>query len=994
MSDAFGWAHFGDVGGRHALIDATGIDGETLSAIRWHTDLPPDAPTTWASFYAGYAIRGYYVIQFTKPDAGASRPGMVKTTLAAVRIDWLSEVKLPDLRSHAMSTNNAATSPISCDRIEGLGAVLDMLAESRPVYWLGTSTYDALLDQLWDVLNAADRTNLVFGLLFTPSSVPYPSSDTTFGVYLVPERFRARFDSTCTIDADNPPRAEETSQAVLDGDSGIAAELGLASPSLREWRHLARLRRYLDKASHSHPDRIRACAHLLKRLAPDPQSGRTVKAQVAALLVESSANASFPHIRGLRTLNLADLGVDIDALLESWAAAVVGDPNRINDLQAALDEVAAKPFDHLCGSINTALDKQVKARGQALVDYFETAMTSSRRAVFNALAHRVHPERIDAVLAAVDGIENREWVHEIAQQTRLPMTHSRSCPTGEPIKAFQAHLAIPGHSSESRAQLASRCEPRGVVDSAVALDARVLVDLAAEAVRQDTDVLLPARPGSRCWLAIWARVVEDGADPWTWLKPWDAMEPVFNAFLEGDDNVKSLVAALGASTDINLASYPRRSEVWSAVAEPARSRLLHRTAIAVVLDGSAIASLEPALRDAVVSREVMTAVAEIDVSKAVDAIDALARYADFRSAEAILAVADLDADAERFGRLVAREGWKNAARYIVAHASLRSDLAAAEATCRQIVSPWELLTIKFSSVGGGDITRLPEQPAAQNHMTSDMTPDRLDTLIVTALQLERRAVREHLTGIRTHHPGSAVVDIGRFAIDSSTMSVGVIECGPGNIDAAVLTTDTVRILRPRVVLMVGVAGGVKDVQIGDVVASSKIYWSEPGKSEGGLVKSRPDTGPVSAALVQGARAVAAEDSWQSRRRGDVADAPMPKVLVAPIVVGERVIASSRSADADRIRARFDDAVAVAMEDVGVTKSADAAGAAGLAIRGISDLLDDKTAADASGSQQTAAANAAAFAFELLTKLIHASTVGEHSQPLHHRHGTVPPESSK
>ncbi|MDE0268651.1 MAG: effector-associated domain EAD1-containing protein [Acidimicrobiaceae bacterium] len=256
-----------------------------------------------------------------------------------------------------------------------------------------------------------------------------------------------------------------------------------------------------------------------------------------------------------------------------------------------------------------------------------------------------------------------------------------------------------------------------------------------------------------------------------------------------------------------------------------------------------------------------------------------------------------------------------------------------------------------------------------------MTSDRLDALIVTALQLEHRAVREHLDSLRTRSIGATVVDIGRFATDTTTISVGIIECGPGNIDAATLTTKTAINLRSKIVLMVGVAGGVKDVRMGDVVASSKIYWAESGRSEGDHVVSRPDVGPVSTRLVQVARMIATDGSWLSRRRCDAVDVLTPKAIVAPIVVGERVIASSQSADANRIRSTFSDAVAVAMEDVGVTKAAATVGADGLAIRAISDLLDNKTAADASGSQTIAASNAAAFAFELLAKLSHVSPVG-------------------
>ncbi len=260
-----------------------------------------------------------------------------------------------------------------------------------------------------------------------------------------------------------------------------------------------------------------------------------------------------------------------------------------------------------------------------------------------------------------------------------------------------------------------------------------------------------------------------------------------------------------------------------------------------------------------------------------------------------------------------------------------------------------------------------------------MSADRLDALIVTALQLERRAVRAHLDGFETRAVGAARVDIGRFVVDAATLRVGVIECGPGNVDAAALATTTAMNLKPRVVLMVGVAGGLKDMRIGDIVASSKIHWAEPGRSEDDLIRPRPDLGPVSVELVQIARAVAADNSWQSRRLGAAVNAPRPRAIVAPIAVGERVVASSQSADARRIRATYSDAVAVAMEDVGAAKAAAVAGAAALSIRAVSDLLDGKAAADATGSQPIAAANAAAFAFELLARLPPTASVGDDSK---------------
>ena len=247
-----------------------------------------------------------------------------------------------------------------------------------------------------------------------------------------------------------------------------------------------------------------------------------------------------------------------------------------------------------------------------------------------------------------------------------------------------------------------------------------------------------------------------------------------------------------------------------------------------------------------------------------------------------------------------------------------------------------------------------------------MNDSHVDVLIVTAIQIERHAVREHLHSLGVMKIDPAVLDVGQFVERDLRLRVAILEVGPGNIDASVLTTITTLELQPAITMMVGVAGAVKDLALGDVVASSKIYWAEPGKSLEGEVLTRPDFGPVSESLVQAARRVAADNEWQERISPRTPQPRRPAAIVAPIVVGERVVASTNSDDAKRITQNFGDAVAVAMEDIGVARASAIAGAGEMiAIRSASDLLDGKADADATGTQPVAAASAAAFAFELL-----------------------------
>ena len=264
------------------------------------------------------------------------------------------------------------------------------------------------------------------------------------------------------------------------------------------------------------------------------------------------------------------------------------------------------------------------------------------------------------------------------------------------------------------------------------------------------------------------------------------------------------------------------------------------------------------------------------------------------------------------------------------------------------------------------------------------TTRRADVLIVTALAVERESVRRHLSDVHVMRSGTTTGDLGVFESDGTVVTVAVIETGAGNVHASAATSAALRDLGPETVVVIGIAGGVKDVGIGDVVASRKVYWVEPGKIEAeqtaggaGRVVARPDFGPVSNRLVQTARGVVANGTW--RRRGLAGDAKrlngeQARALVSPLAIVEKVVADGQSTLAIAIRQSFSDAVALAMEDFGVLLAvAQHESAAPIAVRGISDLLDDKSRTDEQGGQDLAAANAAAFAFELLALDIRLSS---------------------
>src|SRR5439155_14681248 len=175
----------------------------------------------------------------------------------------------------------------------------------------------------------------------------------------------------------------------------------------------------------------------------------------------------------------------------------------------------------------------------------------------------------------------------------------------------------------------------------------------------------------------------------------------------------------------------------------------------------------------------------------------------------------------------------------------------------------------------------------------------LKVVVLTALASEFAAVRSHFAEATLRRTRSGTrYDVGFVRGEHLDWEVYLAEVGMGNSGAAAEVAGAVETFSPRLILFVGVAGGLKpsDQRHGDVVVASAVYNVHSAKlvphPDGGTqVQTRPLGIPASHRLTQLVRAVSrttwAVDPLSGGQPQETA-AARPAVHLRPIVAGEVV----------------------------------------------------------------------------------------------------------
>lgn len=248
----------------------------------------------------------------------------------------------------------------------------------------------------------------------------------------------------------------------------------------------------------------------------------------------------------------------------------------------------------------------------------------------------------------------------------------------------------------------------------------------------------------------------------------------------------------------------------------------------------------------------------------------------------------------------------------------------------------------------------------------------MNTIVIqTALALEQQAVTSKLSRVFDYiHPTSKTIyKVGNYISNNKELQIVVGRTNQTNVNAAIETERIIQHFNPTYIFFVGVAGGLKDVKLGDIVIGSDVFGYEKGKvKDGKTFLSRPQFGFSSYELEQLATSYSMSDIWKEKSATILNTKFHERIsaFVGTIASGEKVVDSKRSELYKFLKLHCSHALAVEMEGLGfleacrpypIIKS--------LIIRGISDLVDDKENSDKEGSQPYASQNATEFLFGLI-----------------------------
>lgn len=577
----FHLARFGNKSGAHDVLGHSGVENTILTAIVWRTDAPALSEGLGLEpFVSAYQLGDTFIVTSTAADLTADRAGMVVTTAAVV-----PRVAAEMLDFHALW--NTLSEPIPVDTpLDATGFVLDtpepgthihpagakaaasaLIAKGR-VNWVGAEFEDAVTC-MWAHLRPQDRTRLVVGAAAHPDRISLPVERESLQFIKTAASALPRWADWPTASKVSTEVSDPVRDAMFGDDAGIAdrfaQRLGLGRVEFATWRHLATAATLFNRLPTLDHEGTRGLLQLLGLIQPDPKQGAEVKDAGLEHLSNLTVTASFVDVRGLRGLPWHACGSGVRRrLFDTWARATVPDHARTSEVVAAATSLQSEASDTFLTELDSAISAAIEdGHVERLVGATLTAADGA-----SALTWFVNVRTAQAIDDAISsnvtsGTPVPAWMRTSAQELRLPIAHALSVPVTDPVAGWRDQLALRPRKTSAEDILAARTGADNVIAAAVALEDRKLLDRAAHLTVADPSLLGDGDINDVSFRTLWFAATRAGGDPWASVRPADAVVPLLDLLVAGDEVEPKVLESLSQTTSADIATYPSRALVWS-----------------------------------------------------------------------------------------------------------------------------------------------------------------------------------------------------------------------------------------------------------------------------------------------------------------------------------------------------------------------------------------------------------------------------------------------
>ena len=730
-------ALYGECRGGHSLLASSG-DDEVSAEIVQRLDLPDTPPpgVEWSPFLRGFPYRDRYVLSRTFHDTSASRGGMVFSHALLARLDEI--VETPDLRpllkllaTSALQRHDATT--VQLVRTEArLPQVGDLIATAEalgasgklPVVRLGHIGFDDLVVALWARLWPEIRRGFAFRLSFDPRDLvdtPRPA------LVCTPLGMTARWSGYPIIRLNARREPGSLGAAILSGHAKAAPlidfmqEMGVRPATFSDLRLVEQA--YVLNIGEPTVERRVGAVRLIEKVSPDPDAGENGKNILVRQLCELVPAARAEEILRLRNLQLSafrsphrvwkalerwmtensypqDQDVEMLSVLED----ATGGTNAVQEWRTAVLDGLAVATGSPKPSFAKAFWRWLQIRPEAMAAVFR---------------HVPAEARVEERLAATAPLNLDEAASETLAKHALSRGWLRlhgaflsaSCSPSDAARRQVAVDTDPAFVEGLRSAL-RHAKPTELVECAMEIEDPRMPLFAGETVAKDPGLLAGVDLTALKAQVIWSEALAIDRKCWQGPRnPIKAFHSILDRLLDSGESDPTLIDRLSDTPVADLATYPRRPEVWSRIGNPALDKFLAATTKGW-LRQAASAGIpfvpEPDLETAVLeSDELEPTLNELipsGVGNAVRIVAALNRYDEqrfLRLIEKLISRTMLAStpEAESIGRLVLRNRWEAAAAALVAqYKSGRLDVKPALRECYDMLGFWERVTLRLKPV--------------------------------------------------------------------------------------------------------------------------------------------------------------------------------------------------------------------------------------------------------------------------------------------------------